>query len=205
MASFRQHHDKQGQGGHDDQQHQPPGGGRGDAGVLPAAEGGDAQEELPDHVHDVPPVDHAHRDQRAEVEEHGEEHVAGPPRPPSRNRPGTGPDGRSWRWAGIPRLPGSGPSEWTSDNSMLFPSVFLFGRVCPEGGPAAVGTYRFILSQPAGYFHPFLPPGTPGQKKAPALRAGVENTAVTHRRRGRRWWPHRAGSGRPSFRARSRD
>ena len=71
----RQHH-KQGQGSHNDEQHQPPGGGQ----LLPAppSPGGqvpDAQEKFPDHVDDVLPVVDAHRDQGGKVQEHREKHL----------------------------------------------------------------------------------------------------------------------------------
>ena len=72
---LQQHHDKQRQGGNDDEHDHPPGGRRGHAGILPAHQSGNPQEELPDHVRNVPPIDHAHRNQRAEVELDGKKHV----------------------------------------------------------------------------------------------------------------------------------
>ena len=43
--------------------------------LLYTSQGGNAQEELADHIHNVPPVDHTDRNQCTEVEQDGKEHV----------------------------------------------------------------------------------------------------------------------------------
>ena len=62
-------HQKQGQGAHDDEQHHPPGL-RGVATVAPVGKQvGEEGEKLHNHLPDVPPVDHAHRQQGGKVEQ----------------------------------------------------------------------------------------------------------------------------------------
>ena len=72
---LQKHHHKQGHGRDDDEHHHPSGRRRGNAGILPPGQGGNAQEELADHIHNVPPVDHTDRNQCTEVEQDGKEHV----------------------------------------------------------------------------------------------------------------------------------